>query len=170
MSVVQKVAFPRLFHHPFKKALRYFPLQQTFAILGKDRDIPNWLVQLQPDKPAVPPVPVDLVQQLPFAPDRVQRLQNERPQKLFRRNRGPPRLAVQPIEPCPQLPQRPLRHRPNLTQRMFGSHPLLQREIAEYFFCWFSFPRMLASNSPFPKIQVSFSAPSKLVPFPEPSE
>src|ERR1019366_2100520 len=59
---------------------------------------------------------------------------NQRPQQLFRRNRRPPRLAIQPIEPCPQLAQRPVGHRPKPAQRMFRSYPLLQRDVAEHFF------------------------------------
>ena len=65
--------------------------QQPIAVLGEHRHVPHRRVHRQPDEPAEQHVVGDLLHQLPLRADREQRLQQQRPQQLLRRDRGPAR-------------------------------------------------------------------------------
>ena len=94
-------------------------LQQPFPILGEHRRAEHLIVQLQAHEPAVEQVVVDLLDQLALAPDRVQHLQQQRPQQLLRRDRrSADPFGVDTIEASRQLLQRRVHQSPDRSKRM----------------------------------------------------
>ena len=79
------------------------PSRQPLAVLGEHGHIPNAVIHVQAHEPAEQQVIVQLFHQQPFAAHRVQRLQQERSQQLFRRDRRPPGFRVQLMEPWLQF-------------------------------------------------------------------
>ena len=107
-------------------------LQQPFPILGEHRRAEHLIVQLQAHEPAVEQVVVDLLDQLALAPDRVQHLQQQRPQQLLRRDRrSADPFGVDTIEALRQLLQRRVHQSPDRSKRMVLGNPGLQRYVAE---------------------------------------
>jgi hypothetical protein len=70
-------------------------LQQAIAVLGERRVIPHRIVDAKADKPAEQEVELQPVHQLPLRADRIERLQQHRPQELLWRDRGSTRPGVQ---------------------------------------------------------------------------
>ena len=73
-----------------------------------------------------------LFHQQPFAPDRVQHLQQQGPQQLLRRDRRTSRLGVQAGEPARHRLQRVIRQRADRAERMTGRHALFRRQVTEH--------------------------------------
>ena len=111
---------------------RDIPRQQPVTMLGKRRGMPDRVVHSQADEPAEQQVVVELFQQQPFAPDRVQHLQQQGPQQLLRRDRRPSRLGVQAGEPARHRLQRVIRQRADRAERMIGRHALFRRQVTEH--------------------------------------
>src|SRR6516225_115428 len=68
--------------------------QQPFAVLREHRRHPDRLVDPEPDKPAVQQVIVELLHRLRLGADRVERLQQQRPQQPLGWNRWPPAVGI----------------------------------------------------------------------------
>ena len=79
--------------------------QQPLAVLGEHRHVPHRRVHRQADEPAEQHVVGQLLHQLPLGADAVEGLQQQRPQQLLRRDRGPADHRV-------QLPRSPARAAP----------------------------------------------------------
>ena len=67
---------------------------------------------------------MQLLDELPLTPNAVEHLQHARAQQFLRRDRGPARRRVQPLELRRQPPQRVVHHRAQGPQRMIGGEPL----------------------------------------------
>jgi hypothetical protein len=64
--------------------------QEPLAVLGEHRDVPDRRIHRQPDEPAEQQIVIELFDQLALRTDRVEGLQQKRPQQLLRRDRWPP--------------------------------------------------------------------------------
>ena len=87
-------------------------VQQPVAILREHRRRPDRLVHRQADEPAEQKVVVELLHQQPLAANRVEDLQQQRPQQPLRRNRRPARssrTAGRTRATCRAAPHRPAR-------------------------------------------------------------
>ena len=85
----------------------------------------------EPDEPAEQQVVVQLLHQLALRAHRVERLQQQGPQQLLRRDRGPAVQRVELLELPVQRRQRGIRDRQDRPQRMARRHPALAAHIAE---------------------------------------
>ena len=68
------------------------------AILAKRAGIPDRRIHRQADKPAEQQVVIQLLHQLPFRADRVERLQQQRPQQLFGRDARAANTRIKLVE------------------------------------------------------------------------
>ena len=107
-------------------------LQQSVPILGEHRRGPDRLVHLQAHEPAEQQVVVELLHQQPFAANRVEDLQQLRPEQPLRRDRGAADLRVQPIELAGHLPQHLVDQAADGPERVVGRHTLLGGHVAEH--------------------------------------
>jgi hypothetical protein len=81
--------------HEFGQELpRRVGLKQPIAVFREYGRNPYRLIHPKPDEPAVEQVVIELLHQLPLRPDRIERLQQKRPQQLLRRDRRPTTLRV----------------------------------------------------------------------------
>src|SRR5512132_3534768 len=88
------------------------------AVLREGRVIPRRLVGAQTDEPAEQEVELEPLHQLALGPDRVERLQQHRPQQHLRRDRGPARAPVKRRELAAQSVERLVDDAPDRPQRM----------------------------------------------------
>jgi hypothetical protein len=75
-----------MIHELGQELPRHVGLEQPIAILREHRRHPYRLVHAEPDEPAIKKVIIELLHQLPFRPDRIERLQQKRTQQPLRRN------------------------------------------------------------------------------------
>src|SRR4030088_828258 len=75
-----------MIHELGEELPRHVGLKQPIAVLREHRRHPYRLVHAEPDEPAIEKVIIELLHQLPFRPDRIERLQQKRPQQPLRRN------------------------------------------------------------------------------------
>src|SRR5208282_897689 len=68
----------------------------------------------------------------PLAANRIQHLQQLRPQQLLRRNRRSAGARVHAVESSRQLGKYFVHHHPDRTQRMIFPHPRFRRQITEH--------------------------------------
>jgi len=132
MFIASEVLLLGLPHHFAKELAGHIAIQQPIPILGEHGHVPNGLVQIHPHEPPEKHAVVDLLHQQSFTADRVQHLDQLRPEQLLRRYRRPTRLGVHFIESRRHAPQRQIRHSSNCPQRVIGPHPLFGRQIAEH--------------------------------------
>src|SRR5712675_215466 len=132
MLVREQALSARLIEHRVEKALRYLSHQQTLAILGEDRHIPHRVVDVEPHKPAKQEVVIELLHQKSLAAHRVKHLQEQRTQKLFRRDRRPPAGGVDRVETPRRILKRDVYHDPDGSQRMIFGYSPLRRYVAEH--------------------------------------
>jgi hypothetical protein len=111
---------------------RNIAVEQPIAVLGKRGGRPHGVVHAEPHEPAKQQVVVQLLPQLPLTPDRVQRLEQQRPEQLLRRNRRTPEIDIQRPEPRREALERPIGDAPDRPQWMIRRHPLLQRDVAKH--------------------------------------
>ena len=86
----------RLLHDGREEGLGDVPAQQAFPVLGEHGHIPDRGIQAQPHEPPIEDVEVQLLHELPLAPDRVQRLEQQGAEELLGRDGRSPGLRVQP--------------------------------------------------------------------------
>ncbi len=96
--VREQISLSCLPEHGLEEGLGDVPIEQTLAVLGEHGHVANRVIHVQTHKPAEQQVVVELFHQHPFAPHRVQRLQQECSQQLFWRDRRSSNLGVQHIE------------------------------------------------------------------------
>ena len=70
-------------------------LKQTIAVLGERRVIPGRVVNADANEPAKQEVELQPIHQLPLRADRIERLQEHRPQQFLGRDRGAAYLRIQ---------------------------------------------------------------------------
>src|ERR1039457_516631 len=130
--VTEQTVLAQLPHHAFEKRAGNVPCQQPVPVLAEHRRHPHLIVHVQPHKPPEQNVVIELLHQQPFAPDRVQHLQQQRPQQLLRRNRWPSVRRVQPRKLARQLSHHRIHQFAYRAQRMIPWYPLLRRKITEH--------------------------------------
>jgi hypothetical protein len=122
----------RLLHDGREERLRDVPPQQTLPVLGEHGHIPDRGVEAQSHEPSIENVEVQLLHELPLAPDRVQRLEQQGAEELLGRDGRPPDLRVQPREPRRQVPQHLIDQHSDRAQGVIGRHPLLWPDVAKH--------------------------------------
>ena len=95
--------------------------------------VPGRIVNADADEPAEQKVVFQPLHQQPLRADRVERLQQHRPQQLLRRDRRPPDRRIERRKLALQRRQRLVHDRPDRPQRMIPPHPRLQIDVAEQF-------------------------------------
>jgi hypothetical protein len=110
---------------------RHPGLDQSVAVLGEGRMVPNPIIHRQPHEPAKQQVVVQLLAQQSLGADRVQHLQYQSPHQALRRNRFTTAFGVNPIKVCAHRLKRLVQQRAHPAQRMRARHPLLYRDVAE---------------------------------------
>jgi hypothetical protein len=123
---------PGLLQHPGEEGLRDVPLQQPLSVLGEDGGVPDRGIHRQPHEPVEEQIVIELLDQCPLTPDRVEDLQQQGPEQLLGRNRGTTRLGIAPSEPRRQLREHGIHHDPDRAQGMVLRHPLLGQDVAEH--------------------------------------
>ncbi len=118
--------------HLAEEGARHRFVEQAVPILRERTVIPDLVIHIQANKPAIEQVVVNVLHQLPLRPNRVQRLDQTGPQQPLRRNRRAPRLGVQLFEVRMQRRQKTIYQHPQFAQRMRGRNPLLQGSVAEH--------------------------------------
>src|SRR5260370_24034094 len=115
-----------------KKSLRDLAHQQALPVLREDRYVPDRIVDVEPHKPAKQEVIIELLHQKPLAAHRVQHLQQQRAQKLLRRNRRPPAAGVDRVEAPRRLLKGRVHHYSDGSQRVILGYSPLRRYVAEH--------------------------------------
>jgi hypothetical protein len=105
--------------------------EQAIPVLREGRMIPDLIVDPEADEPAEQEVKVQPLHQLALRADRVQRLQQERPQQLFGRDRRSAHAGIEVMEARGERRQRVVDDHPDGPQRMCSRHPGLQIDVAE---------------------------------------
>src|SRR5579859_5113271 len=119
-------------HYPLEEAPRRLLVEQSIPVLREHGGIPHPLVHVHPYEPSEQQVVVQLLHQQPLTADRVEDLQQQRPQQPFRRNRRPSRVRIQPRKVARHLHQHLIHQGANLSQRVIGRHSLLRRQVTEH--------------------------------------
>ncbi len=117
---------------PCKERLRQLLIQKPVAILAEYRVIPHRVVDLQSDEPAEQQVVVELLHQQPLAANRIEHLQQQRPEQPLRSDRRPALGRIQAVEFCRHLRQHQVHQLTDRTQRMIYGHTFFQGHIAEH--------------------------------------
>ena len=121
----------RLLQNPLKEPGVDLSRQQPIPILREHRRVPDGVVHAQAHEPTEQEVVVELFHQLPLAPDRVEHLQQQRPEKLLGRNRRSADVGVESREAPRKFSQDCVHHLSNRTQRVIFRDPLLRGDVAE---------------------------------------
>jgi hypothetical protein len=129
----QKLLHLGLRQHRRQELRRDVAFQQPVAVLGEHRMVPGRVVDADADEPAEQEVVFQTLHQKPFRPDRVECLQQHRPQQLLGRDRGPPHRRIQCREIPLQCQQRFVHEHSNTAQRMVTPDPRLKVNVAEQF-------------------------------------
>ena len=160
--LAQQIVFPRLPQHRLQQALRHLSRHQPLPILREHRHIPHRIIRIQSHKPPVQQVVIQLLHQLRLAADRIQRLQQQRPQQSLRRDRRSSSARVQRLKMTPHLLQPAIHHRPNPPERVIAGNPLFQWNVAEYFALFFVWSAHVVLD-----VQHSLQLPNRRI-FPQP--
>jgi hypothetical protein len=122
--------------HEFGQELpRHVGLKQSIAVLREDRRHPYRIVNAEPHEPAIEQVVVELLHQLSLRPDRIERLQQQRPQQPLRRYRRSTTLRVGLRKVATKRCQNLVHHAADQPQRALRRNPLLQVHIREQLTC-----------------------------------
>ena len=103
-------------------------VEQAVTILRETAVIPNLVVHVEANKPAIEQVEVDVVHQLTLGTNRVQRLNQTGAQQPLRRNRRATRIRVQGLEVRMQCRQNAVHQRPVAEHLRLG-HIRTEHEI-----------------------------------------
>jgi hypothetical protein len=125
---------PSLGHDLLQEAPRNVAVQQSISVLAEDGGIPHLAVHAQAHKPTKQKVVVQLLHQQSFTADSVEVLEEERPQKMLRRDGRTPQLRIETLELSRQGSQSLVRHPSNRPQRMVVRHSLCRSSVAEHRF------------------------------------
>src|SRR6185312_1714145 len=106
--------------------------QQALAILREGGRVPNLIVHVQTHEPAKQHVVVQLFHQQALATHAVKHLQQQRPQQLLRRDRGPTQGRIHFVELWRQFHEHGLGNLANRAQWVILRHSLLWRQVTEH--------------------------------------
>ena len=125
---------------PFHSRLRYHrgqqlggdvALQKPLAVLRKRRVIPGPIVNADADKPTKQKIELQPLHQLPLRPDRIERMQQHRPQQLLRRNRRAAYSGIERRELARQLCQRLVHSSADDPKRMVLANSRFEIDVTE---------------------------------------
>ena len=114
-----------------QKLLRDLVGEQAVAVLREGRGVEDLLVDRQPDEPAKQHVELQPFDQLPLRADRIEKLQQRRPQQPLRRDGWTPDPVVKRRKPRVELSQSRVRQPPHRPQRMPRRDARLDLDIRE---------------------------------------
>jgi hypothetical protein len=117
--------------HRLEEALSDVACHEPLPILRKHGHVPRRGIELEAHEPAEQQVVIQLLHELALAADRVEHLEQERPEQLLGRDRGPAPLGVQRIEAARERAERPVHELADRAQRMIPGDAGLSREVAE---------------------------------------
>jgi len=106
-------------------------LEQPIAVLREHRRHPYRLVHAEPDEPTIEKVIIELLNELPFRPDRIERLQQKRPQQPLGRYRRPPTVRVGIGKIAVERSQNFVHDRSHKPQRVLRRNPLLEVHVGK---------------------------------------
>lgn len=116
-----------------EELLCYLAGEQLVSVLREHRVIQYRVLHARDNELAEQQVVIKLLGQPPLKAHRVKRLQQQqRPQHILRRNRGPLRGRVHLVECGTQRRRNEVCQHADPTPRMILRHALLQRHIVEY--------------------------------------
>jgi hypothetical protein len=142
------------------------PVEQALPVLGEGGGVPRRRLQVKADKPAEEQVVLELLDQLPLAPDRVEQLQQQGPQQLFRRDRRAPGLAVQRRELGREVAQDRVDEATDHPQRMVRRDPVFQDHRRKHHsLCAFVTPHPVAPIEVAPVYEMAPTTPEGFRPF-----
>src|SRR5574341_177609 len=110
----------------------YVAVEQALTVLGEHRRVPHRVVHVEADEPPEKEVVVELLHQLALAPDRIEDLEQLRPEQLLGRDRRAADLRVQRLEAWRQLDQELVDQRPDRAERVVLQHSRSGRDVAEH--------------------------------------
>ena len=131
MIRAKQALHPRLRHHRAQQLGGDIALQQPLAVLGKCRVIPGSIVNAHADEPAKQEIELQPLHQLPLRADRVEHLQQHRPQQLLGRNRGATHQRVERRKLARKRRQGLVDHTANGSQRMILANPRFEIDVTE---------------------------------------
>src|SRR5262249_37125494 len=149
MIVAHQLGFSRLSDHGVEKQSPHFVLHQPITILAKHRGIEALFLKLHVQKPAKQQIVAHLLAQLPLAPDRIQRHQQQRLQYLLRCHGGPSHVGIHPIKDLRQFPKLLIRHCFDPSQWMVARNTGLYENSANILACLSCVPRINTSEDTF---------------------
>src|SRR5512132_188437 len=117
--------------HGSEELRRDLAVEQPVAVLGEHGHVPHLLIDAETDKPAEQQVIVQLLHQLSLRAHGIERLQQQPPQQLLRRDRRPADRRIDRLEIFVQPRQRRVHDRSDRPQRMAARHTCLQVDITE---------------------------------------
>jgi hypothetical protein len=106
--------------------------EQAVPVFGKRGRVPHRIVHAEAHEPAVEHAVIELLDQQSLAPNAVQHLQQQCPEELLGRDRGPARRRIQAIEPWRQLRHGGICHPSNRAQRVICADTCLGRDVAKH--------------------------------------
>lgn len=127
----QQVALLGQAHHFGEQLRDHCMLQQAVAILAEGRVVPHRIVDAQPDKPSEQQVVMRLLDQLPFAANAVQHLQQLSAQQALRRNRLTSAFGVRHVEQGRDALERRIEQGTDWPDRMIGRNEAFQAHRRE---------------------------------------
>jgi hypothetical protein len=101
------------------------------ALTSEGGGIPHWIIDAKADEPAEQQVELDALDQLALRTDRVERLQQQRPQQTLRRDRFTSDRRTKRVELRGPAAQRGVYNLPDHSRREACTRPLLQINAAE---------------------------------------
>ena len=121
----------RMRQHCGKELHRDIARQEPVAVLGTRRRVPYRIIHAEADEPAEQQIELDPLDQLALRTERVERLQQQRPEQAFRWDRFPTKRRVKRVKLRRQLLQRRVDDLTDHPQRMVRTNSLLQVHVAE---------------------------------------
>ncbi len=115
-----------------KKAWAISPLEEPLPVLREHGRIPDGIIQGEPDEPAEQEVVIELLHELPLAPDAVEGLEQQGAEELLRRDRGPAGVGIEQGEAGGELLQGLVHHRPDGAEGVVLGDPLFRLDVAPH--------------------------------------
>src|SRR6202048_2570438 len=131
MGIGQERLHLRMVQKLRHELLKHVAALQTLPVLGEGRRVPDGVVRGEPNKPAIQKIIVELLHQLAFRADRVERLKQQGAQQLLRRDRWPPLAGIKLAEARTEVLQNRPHQLPDFPQRMQGGYPRLRRDVGK---------------------------------------
>ena len=128
----EQLLHPGLGQYGGQELGRDVAFEQPIAVLREGRVIPGCVIDAESDEPAKQQIVFEPLHQLALGADRVEGLQQHRPQQLLRRDRGSTHASgVQDCELALQHCERRVDDLADRPQWMIRAHPGLQIDIGE---------------------------------------